>query len=83
MPGVWRRWLEMDLRQPPERVNPMRVAQLWMRIGDSAQALDWLERAHAAHESGLIYVQADPVFAALHSHPRFVRILTEMRFPRR
>jgi Flp pilus assembly protein TadD len=83
MPGVWRRWLEMDMRQSPERINPMRVALLWMRAGDSAQALDWLERAHAAREPGLIYVQAHRALAPLHGHPRFARILTEMRFPRR
>jgi adenylate cyclase len=77
--GVWRGWLEMDLRQHGGAIDPLRAATLWASIGDTAQALDWLERAYAERIPGLIYLRSEKAFAGLQTHPRFVRILTEMK----
>ena len=77
--GVWRSWLEMDLRQHGGAIDPLRAATLWASIGDTAQALDWLERAYAERIPGLIYLRSEKAFAGLQTHPRFVRILTEMK----
>ena len=81
MPGLWRSWLDMDLRQFGNGIDPMRAASLWASAGDTTRALDWLERAYAARIPGLIFVRSDPVFAGLRSHPRFLRIISEMKFP--
>ena len=81
MRGVWRGWLDMDLRQFGGRIDPMRAASLWASAGDTTRALDWLERAYADRIPGLIFVRSDPVFAGLRSHPRFLRIIREMKFP--
>ena len=77
--GVWRSWLEMDLRQHGGAIDPLRAATLWASIGDTARALDWLERAYAERIPGLIYLRSENVFAGLRTHARFVRILTEMK----
>lgn len=79
--GFWRSWLDMDLRQSRGTADPLRVALTWVVIGDADQALDWLERAYAERNPGLIYVQSDPALADLRSHPRFARIVAEMKFP--
>jgi TolB-like protein/Flp pilus assembly protein TadD len=81
MRGVWRSWLDMDLRQAGSRPDPLRVAALWAYIGDSAQSLDWLERAYAGRSSALVFLWTYPAFAELRSHPRFVRIVEEMKLP--
>ena len=73
----------MDLRLSGRAINPMRVAKAWALIGDAEQAVDWLERAHGARNPGIIFLREDPAYQALHEHPRFVRILTELRLPPR
>jgi hypothetical protein len=49
-------------------------------IGDTAQALHWLDRAYGERNPGLILLRSS-VFESLDSHPRVARILTEMKFP--
>jgi hypothetical protein len=81
MRGVWRSWLDMDLRQSGGTLPSLRLAASWAYIGDAEQALDWLERAYAARSSTLVFLRTQPAFAELRSHPRFVRIVTEMKLP--
>jgi hypothetical protein len=57
----------------------VRVANFHVLAGDTAQALLWLERASAERNPALIYIFADPNFAALHEHPRFRRIFQQMK----
>ncbi len=81
MSAFWRKWLEFDLRHGGSKPDPARVATFHALAGDSTQALDWLERAHAERNPSLIYVFADPAFAAVRDHPRFRRIVRDMHFP--
>jgi TolB-like protein len=81
--GFWRSWLEMDLRQAGSAINPLRVSVLWAHTGDADQALDWLERAHAERNPGIIFLREEQTFAELRTHPRFVRIVQELKLPDR
>jgi hypothetical protein len=83
MRGAWRSWLGLDLRQAGSDPDPLRLAALWAYIGDVNQALDWLERAYAERSSTLVFLRTYPAFAELRSHPRFVRIVTAMKLPKR
>jgi TolB-like protein/DNA-binding SARP family transcriptional activator len=78
--GFWKRWLAMDIRLSPVP-NTMRMASLHALAGDTAQALDWLERALAERNPGLIYVRREPSLAPLHGSPRYQRVVRAMRFP--
>ena len=81
MPGFWRAWLAMEHRQTPGTPDPMRMARLHALIGDTAQAVAWLERAYARRHPALVYLRSDPTYARLHAQPRVARMLAEMRFP--
>ena len=84
MPGVWRRWLILDLRLSGGAINSFRMAMLHAFAGDTERALDWLERAHAERHPAIVFVQAwEALLPELRSHPRFTRILAEMKFPAR
>lgn len=48
-------------------------------IGDSAGAIGLLERGYQEHEGWMVFVQADPAFAALRSDPRFQNLIAEIR----
>ena len=77
--GVWRAWIDMDVRQHGGALDPLRAAVLWASAGDTDQALGWLERAHAERNPGLIFLLSERAFAGLQSNPRFVRIVREMK----
>ncbi len=79
MRGFWGSWLDPDLRQSGSDPDPLRMAALWVWIGDTAQAFHWLERAYSERNPGLVFLRG-PI-ASLDSHPRVARILREMRFP--
>ena len=51
--GFMRRWLDLDLRQSGANADPMRIAALWAWIGDTEQALAYLERAYSERNPGL------------------------------
>ncbi len=55
------------------------AARCLAAAGDSAGALAQLEHAFQVHEGWMIYVQADPAFAALHSDPRFQQLIEGVR----
>jgi tetratricopeptide (TPR) repeat protein len=42
--------------------------------GDTASALDWLERAYRQHDSGLVWAIGDPLLRPLVREPRFIAL---------
>jgi hypothetical protein len=80
MPAFWRSWLAFDLRHATDP-DPVRVATFYALAGDTAQTLEWLERAWAEHSIALIFVFANPAFAPVRDHPRFRRIFQKLNLP--
>jgi len=59
-------------------VTPWQVATLYTRAGMKEQALDWFEKAYNSHDPNMSYLNIDPIFDELRSHPRFQDILKRM-----
>jgi adenylate cyclase len=51
-------------------------------LGESDQALLWLERGLERRESWITYIAIDPRFDSLRSNPRFVKLLAALGLPR-
>lgn len=81
MPGFWTAWLAMDVRQSGPSPDPFRMAATHLVAGDTARALDWLDRALAERNPSLIYLHRDPVIRGMRGHPRVERIARELRLP--
>jgi TolB-like protein/DNA-binding SARP family transcriptional activator/cytochrome c-type biogenesis protein CcmH/NrfG len=81
MSAFWRAWLAMDVRQSGVSPDPFRMAATHLAIGDTAQALDWLERAFRERNPALIYLHRDPQLSGLRAHPRVARIARAMKLP--
>jgi TolB-like protein/DNA-binding winged helix-turn-helix (wHTH) protein/Tfp pilus assembly protein PilF len=45
------------------------------------EAFEWLDRAYAQRDSGLIYANVDPLLKSLHSDPRFAPFLKKLNLP--
>ena len=45
------------------------------------KAFEWLERAYAQRDSGLVEIKVDPLLKNLHSDPRFAAFLKKLNLP--
>jgi tetratricopeptide (TPR) repeat protein len=59
-------------------VSPVRLAVIYVGLGENETALNWLERAYDQGDSALSGLMIDPQFQTLRTHPRFRRLLHRM-----
>jgi hypothetical protein len=70
------RWIEGVTKQSKSRyVPPMKLAQLYVRLGDRDRAFEWLQKAYAQRSAPLVYLNVDPRYDRLRSDPRFTGLL--------
>ena len=60
-------------------VSPYGIASTYAVAGRNAEALDWLERAHAARDGTLVWIKVHPRLDGLREEPRFRELLRAMR----
>jgi TolB-like protein/tetratricopeptide (TPR) repeat protein len=60
---------------------PYFFAQIYAQWGNTAKALEWLERAVRIHDPLLLNVKTDPLIDPLRQEPRFQAIERELKFP--
>lgn len=62
-----------ELQRRVERgyVSPIRLAQLYLALGELDQAVEWVERAVEARAVGLIWLDVQPIFRRLREDSRF------------
>jgi tetratricopeptide (TPR) repeat protein len=67
-------------RERQERyVSPHAIAVVHIGLGEFEDALQWLERAHEAHDRALIWIKVHPRLDPLRSEPRLTRIIEAMK----
>jgi tetratricopeptide (TPR) repeat protein len=57
------------------------VAEVYAFRNQSDEAFEWLNRAYAQRDSGLIGTKVDPLLKSLHNDRRFVVFLKKLNFP--
>jgi tetratricopeptide (TPR) repeat protein len=65
---------------PDVIMNPKNLAFLYLALGDTDSALDWLERAVDGHYPAA-WEMRDPLFAALYDEPRFQALIERLNLP--
>jgi hypothetical protein len=70
---------ELETLAQRRHVPPSNFAAVHAALGETAQALDWLERAHQARDLRLTFLRVDWRFQALQGQPRFTRLLRQMQ----
>ena len=72
------RCLEALIDRAPSGGVSLAVATVYVGLGDIAQTFEWLDRAVAEREGGLIWLNVDPRFARLRIDLRFEKIITQL-----
>ena len=57
------------------------IAEVYAFRNQSDEAFEWLDRAYAQRDSGLIETKVDPLLKSLHGDPRFAAFLKKLNFP--
>ncbi|MBI5259257.1 MAG: hypothetical protein HY855_22325, partial [Burkholderiales bacterium] len=70
---------QLLLRARQGYVPPLSLAVLHSALGETALALDALERAHASRDTQLVFLKDDPRWAGLRQQPRFQALLRQLK----
>ena len=62
-------------------VTPWRIGTLYTRAGKNDAAVRYLSMAYDDHDANMPYINIDPIFDDLKSHPGFQELLAKMDFP--
>jgi serine/threonine protein kinase/TolB-like protein len=57
------------------------IAQVYAFRNQSDEAFEWLDRAYAQRDSGLIGTKVEPLLKSLHNDPRFAAFLKKLNLP--
>jgi TolB-like protein len=57
------------------------IAEVYAFRNQPDEAFEWLDRAYAQRDSGLIGTKMDPLLKSLHSDPRFAAFLKKLNLP--
>jgi TolB-like protein/DNA-binding winged helix-turn-helix (wHTH) protein len=57
------------------------IATVYAFRNQSDQAFEWLDRAYAQRDDGLIETKVDPFLKSLHSDPRYAALLKKLNLP--
>jgi eukaryotic-like serine/threonine-protein kinase len=72
----WRKRLEQEIEEAKtEGFYPYEFAEIYAQVGDTARALDWLERACKAHDFMMMTVKVAPNLEPLRGEARYREIV--------
>jgi tetratricopeptide (TPR) repeat protein len=57
------------------------IAEVYALRNQSDEAFEWLERAYAQHDGGLINTKMDLLLKSLHNDPRYAAFLKKLNLP--
>ena len=61
--------------------NAYQIAEVYAFRNQSDEAFEWLDRAYAQRDAGLIVTKVDPLLKSLHNDPRFAAFLKKLNLP--
>ena len=59
-------------------VPPFSVAIVYLGMGDSGRAMDYLEQAYSAHAQSLCWLKMDRICDPLRKEPRFIALMKKV-----
>ena len=80
MTGFYRYWLQLLETKYPDKYR-VDIAEFHARLGEKDQAFEWLEKAYAAHDDGLVRLREALGFDNLRSDPRYADLLRRVGLP--
>jgi TolB-like protein/DNA-binding winged helix-turn-helix (wHTH) protein len=64
-----------------QAIDPYLIAEIYAFRNQSDEAFEWLDRAYAQRNDGLVHTKVDPLLKSLHNDPRFAALLKKLNVP--
>jgi tetratricopeptide (TPR) repeat protein len=64
-----------------QAIDPYLIAEIYAFRNQSDEAFEWLDRAYAKHDDGLIDMKVEPLLKSLHNDPRYTALLKKLNLP--
>jgi eukaryotic-like serine/threonine-protein kinase len=72
---------ELEKLSSRRYVSAYDIATIHVGLGDTASAMQWLERAYQERSDGLVYLRVDPRWDGMRSNPRFAQLARRVGLP--
>jgi len=72
---------QLAAQSKKQYVSPFYVAVVYIALGKTKTAMDWMEKAFADHSNGLVFLKVEPELDPLRSNPRFIALQKQLNFP--
>ena len=70
-----------ELIAKDQAIDPYLIAAIYAVRNQSDEAFEWLDRAYAKHDDGLICIKVEPLLRSLQNDPRFPALLKKLNLP--
>ncbi len=70
-----------ELTAKYQAVEAYNIATIYAFRNESDKAFEWLGRAYAQHDTGLVETKVDPLLKSLHNDPRYAALLKKLNLP--
>jgi serine/threonine-protein kinase len=71
---------ELEEKRKTEYVSPVELAQVYIALGNTEKALDWIERAVDERRGWAAYLRVHPILDPVRDEPRFAQLVARMKF---
>ena len=68
----------LEAQSEDRYVPAFEIAKVYIALGDTPIALEWLQRAYDRRSHSMVFLKVDPQLAELRSNPQFKRLLTRV-----
>jgi TolB-like protein/DNA-binding winged helix-turn-helix (wHTH) protein/lipopolysaccharide biosynthesis regulator YciM len=72
---------QLTAQSRKQYVSPFYVAVVYIALGKTEIAMDWMEKAFADRSNGLVFLKVEPELDPLRSNPRFIALQHRLNFP--
>ena len=72
---------QLTAQSRKQYVSPFYVAVVYIALGKTETAMNWMEKAFADRSNGLVFLKVEPELDPLRSNPRFIALQRKMNFP--
>ncbi|MDQ4079578.1 MAG: protein kinase [Gemmatimonadota bacterium] len=68
----------LEQRANTSYVSPVAFGTVYLGLGDTVKALDWIERARDERRGWVVYLTVNPIFDPVRNTPRFEKLVEEI-----
>jgi tetratricopeptide (TPR) repeat protein len=71
---------ELEEKRKTDYVSPVELATVYVALGQSDKALDWIEHAIEERRGWAAYLRVHPILDPVRNEPRFAALVERMKF---